>query len=86
VHACPPLIAQGAAMCTEDAIVLASLLADTNDIDGALTTFMRRRIPRVTMVVNNSLKLADWEIHPETPGADPAAIMESTLAALLDPA
>jgi hypothetical protein len=47
---------------------------------------MRRRIPRVTMVVNNSLKLADWEIHPETPGADPAAIMESTLAALLDPA
>jgi 2-polyprenyl-6-methoxyphenol hydroxylase-like FAD-dependent oxidoreductase len=86
VHACPPLIAQGAAMCTEDAIVLASLLADSADIDGALTTFMRRRIPRVTMVVNNSLKLADWEIHPETPGADPAAIMESTLAALLDPA
>jgi 2-polyprenyl-6-methoxyphenol hydroxylase-like FAD-dependent oxidoreductase len=85
VHACPPLIAQGAAMCTEDAIVLASLLTSV-DVDAALPEFMRRRGPRVTMVVRNSLQLADWEIHPDTPGADPAGIMESTLAALLDPA
>jgi 2-polyprenyl-6-methoxyphenol hydroxylase-like FAD-dependent oxidoreductase len=85
VHACPPLIAQGAAMCTEDAIVLTSLLTSLGT-DAALKEFMRRRLPRVTMVVENSLRLAEWEIHPDTPGANPAGIMESTLAALTDPA
>ena len=85
-HACPPLIAQGAAMCTEDAIVLAELVTGDAPTEDALKEFMRRRLPRVTMVVANSLRLADWEIHPDTPGADPAAIMATTLAALQDPA
>jgi 2-polyprenyl-6-methoxyphenol hydroxylase-like FAD-dependent oxidoreductase len=85
VHACPPLIAQGAAMCTEDAIVLASLLTSEDDIEHALKEFMRRRLPRVTLVVENSLRLADWEIHPETAG-DTAGIMSETLAALQEPA
>jgi hypothetical protein len=47
---------------------------------------MRRRIGRVTMVVENSLTLAEWEINPGTPGADPARIMAETLAALEVPA
>jgi 2-polyprenyl-6-methoxyphenol hydroxylase-like FAD-dependent oxidoreductase len=85
VHACPPLIAQGAAMCTEDAVVLASLLTGDESVEHALKEFMRRRLPRVTMVVENSLRLADWEIHPETAG-DTAGIMSETLAALQEPA
>jgi hypothetical protein len=50
-HACPPLIAQGAAMCAEDAVVL-----------------------------------AEREMHPGTPGADPGGIMSRTLHALQTPA
>ena len=40
---------------------------------------MERRFPRVKMVLDNSLTLAEWEIHPETPGADPGRIMGQTL-------
>lgn len=86
VHACPPLIAQGAAMCTEDAIVLAELVTGDEPVEHALKEFMHRRLPRVKMVVENSLRLAEWETHPDTPGADPAGIMATTLAALQDPA
>jgi 2-polyprenyl-6-methoxyphenol hydroxylase-like FAD-dependent oxidoreductase len=81
-HACPPLIAQGAAMCAEDAVVLAELLTSGRPVTEALPAFMARRFPRVKLVLDNSLKLAEWEIHPDTPGADPAGIMTRTLAAL----
>lgn len=85
-HACPPLIAQGAAMCAEDAVVLAEMLTDGDGIDKVLPAFMERRFPRVKMVLDNSLQLAEWEIHPETPGADPGRIMGQTLHALCEPA
>jgi 2-polyprenyl-6-methoxyphenol hydroxylase-like FAD-dependent oxidoreductase len=85
-HACPPLIAQGAAMCAEDAVVLAESLTSGDGIDEALQRFMERRLPRVKMVLDNSLQLAEWEIHPDTPGADPGRIMGQTLNALVAPA
>ena len=85
-HACPPLIAQGAAMCAEDAVVLAEMLTTGDGIDKALAKFMERRFPRVKMVLDNSLQLAEWEIHPDTPGADPGRIMGQTLHALTAPA
>jgi 2-polyprenyl-6-methoxyphenol hydroxylase-like FAD-dependent oxidoreductase len=87
-HACPPLIAQGAAQCAEDAIALAEELTAGGDgnIDAALRRFMGRRLPRVRMVVENSMTLAKWEMHPGTPGADPARIMSETLTALLESA
>lgn len=82
VHACPPLIAQGAAMCTEDAVVLAELVTGQSPVETALKDFMARRMPRVRKVLENSLKLAEWEIHPDTPGADPGRLMQETLAFL----
>ncbi|SRR6266542_1121198 len=85
-HACPPLIAQGAAMCAEDAVVLAETLTGGDAVDEALHKFMERRFPRVKMVLDNSLQLAEWEIDPETPGADPGRIMGQTLHALVAPA
>ena len=85
-HACPPLIAQGAAMCAEDAVVLAEMLTTGDGVDEALEKFMERRFPRVKMVLQNSLQLAEWEIHPETPGADPGRVMGQTLHALTAPA
>ncbi|MEU9339637.1 FAD-dependent monooxygenase [Streptomyces sp. NPDC048278] len=81
-HACPPLIAQGAAMCMEDAVLLAELVTADEPVDRALERFMARRLPRVRMVLDNSLQLAEWEIHPDTPGADPARIMSETLSSL----
>lgn len=89
-HACPPLIAQGAAMCTEDAVVLAEMLtspaASSSGLDDVLTAFADRRRPRVEMVVRNSIQLVEWETHPGTPGADPAALMAESMAALQAPA
>lgn len=85
-HACPPLIAQGAAMCSEDAVVLAEMLTSGDPVDEVLPAFMARRFPRVKMVLDNSLQLAEWEIHPDTPGADPGRVMGQTLHALCEPA
>lgn len=85
-HACPPLIAQGAAMCAEDAMILAEMLTSGDRVEDVLPAYMERRFPRVKMVLDNSLTLADWEIHPDTPGADPGRIMGQTLTALVEPA
>ena len=73
-------------MCAEDAVVLAEMLTAGDGIDEVLPRFMERRFPRVKMVLDNSLQLAEWEIHPETPGADPGRIMGQTLHALVEPA
>lgn len=82
VHACPPLIAQGAAMCMEDAVLLAELVTGAQPVEEALAHFMARRLPRVRMVLENSLRLAEWEIRPGTPGIDPALVMSQTLDSL----
>jgi 2-polyprenyl-6-methoxyphenol hydroxylase-like FAD-dependent oxidoreductase len=79
-HACPPLIAQGAAMCAEDAVVLAELVTGARD---ALPAFMARRRPRVEIVVRNSLQLTRWEMGLEPHSdADVARVMNSTLSFL----
>lgn len=63
-HANPPVLAQGAAMGIEDAVVLADELArDSGDVDAALTRFMARRLERVRMVVETSHQLARWEVE-----------------------
>jgi 2-polyprenyl-6-methoxyphenol hydroxylase-like FAD-dependent oxidoreductase len=85
-HACPPLIAQGAAMCAEDAVVLAEILTSGSPVEEVLPAFIARRLPRVKMVLDNSLQLAEWEMHPEIEGADPGRIMGETLHALQAPA
>lgn len=86
VHACPPLIAQGAAQCAEDAVLIADYVTRKGDLESLLTEFEARRKPRVKLVVDASMTLVDWELHPGTPGADPARLMGSSLAALTQPA
>jgi 2-polyprenyl-6-methoxyphenol hydroxylase-like FAD-dependent oxidoreductase len=79
-HACPPLIAQGAAMCAEDAVVLAELVTGDLPVPQALAAFMVRRMPRVEIVVRNSMRLVRYEMgtEPHT-DADVAGAMSSTL-------
>ena len=84
-HACPPMLAQGAAMATEDGAVLGELLGEDHDVETLLDLFMQRRRARAEMVVENSVQLAGWELAPETPGADPAGLMGKSMAALAQP-
>ena len=70
-------------------MVLAEMLTSGDPdvaVEDVLQAFMARRFPRVKMVLDNSLTLAEWEIHPDTPGADPGRIMGQTLGALVAPA
>jgi 2-polyprenyl-6-methoxyphenol hydroxylase-like FAD-dependent oxidoreductase len=83
VHAVPPLIAQGAAQCLEDSLLLADYVTRAGDLDILLTEFERRRKDRIRGVVDASLQLAQWEQHPGTPGADPGRVMHDALAALV---
>ncbi|RHW24078.1 hypothetical protein D0Z08_26390 [Nocardioides immobilis] len=85
-HACPPLIAQGAAMCAEDAVILADFATREGDLDQLLGEFWRRRIHRVRTVVENSLQMVDWELHPDQPGSDAAGLMARSLALMTEPA
>jgi 2-polyprenyl-6-methoxyphenol hydroxylase-like FAD-dependent oxidoreductase len=79
-HACPPLIAQGAAMCAEDAVVLAELVTGDLPVAAALRAFMARRMPRVEIVVRNSMQLVRYEMNTEPhTDADVARTMSSTL-------
>jgi 2-polyprenyl-6-methoxyphenol hydroxylase-like FAD-dependent oxidoreductase len=79
-HACPPLIAQGAAMCAEDAVVLAELVTGDLPVERALPAFMARRMPRVEIVVHNSMQLVRYQMgtEPHT-DADVARTIGSTL-------
>lgn len=83
VHAVPPLIAQGAAQCVEDSLLFAEYVCAEGDWETQLAEFYARRIPRIKGVVDASMQLADWELHPGTPDADPGRVMGQALAALV---
>jgi 2-polyprenyl-6-methoxyphenol hydroxylase-like FAD-dependent oxidoreductase len=85
VHAAPPLIAQGGAQCAEDALLIAEYLTKDGDIEQNFVDYTERRKKRVGVVVRNTMQLVEWEIHPETPGANPGMIMGQTLGAMAQP-
>lgn len=86
VHAVPPLIAQGAAQCVEDSLVLAEYVTQKGDLEQQFAEFYARRIPRIKGVVDASLLLAKWEQNPGTPDADPPRVMFESLQSLVTPA
>ncbi|MGY1802447.1 FAD-dependent oxidoreductase [Blastococcus sp. SYSU D00922] len=62
-HTCPPTIAQGGAMALEDAVVLAELLVQRDELDQDLwDAFMARRYQRAKTVVDASNQLAQWQL------------------------
>ncbi|MGB8416425.1 FAD-dependent oxidoreductase [Paraburkholderia sp.] len=83
-HTNPPVLAQGAAMGMEDAVVLADLLAECDLTSDALEEFMRRRIARVKTVVENSVLLAKAEVEHDA-DLDIGAIFAQTAAVLAQP-
>lgn len=71
-HSNPPVIAQGAAMGIEDAVVLAAEVTAAGPLGDALARFMERRWPRVQLVVEASCNTARNQAE-HTPGFNPAA-------------
>ncbi|MBN9098941.1 MAG: FAD-dependent monooxygenase [Pseudonocardia sp.] len=66
VHACPPTLAQGAAMALEDAAVLAELLLAADRFDEKiLDALVERRAARAREVVEASVQLAQWLLDHE---------------------
>lgn len=67
-HCGPPVLAQGAAMGIEDAVVFGALAAGGLPLPELTERFMQRRLPRAELVVRNSRQLCDWEVtHQATP-------------------
>jgi 2-polyprenyl-6-methoxyphenol hydroxylase-like FAD-dependent oxidoreductase len=84
VHATTPHLASGACIGIEDAIVLAEELQRHADLAAACQAFEARRWERCRMVVENSGRLAEIEIH----GGDKEEhqrIMRESLMALAQP-
>jgi 2-polyprenyl-6-methoxyphenol hydroxylase-like FAD-dependent oxidoreductase len=83
-HACPPTLAQGAAMSLEDALVLAELLTTRQDWDDhLLQDYYVRRIARVRPVVDASVQLGQWQVDGVR-DADVPALIGRTLGPLKD--
>lgn len=60
-HACPPTLAQGAAMALEDAAVLAELLLSRPRVDDGLwAAFTARRHARAKWVIDTSVEICEW--------------------------
>ncbi|TRL40794.1 FAD-dependent oxidoreductase [Rhizobium straminoryzae] len=83
VHATTPHLAAGACIGIEDAMVLAEELAAAEDILSALSGFEARRWERCRMVVENSGRLADIEIHGGS-REEHAAIMQASMKTLAE--
>ncbi len=66
-HSTTPHLGQGAGMAIEDAIVLAEELDTDRPVSQQLAAFMQRRYDRCKFVVDSSLRIGEWEMHPEQP-------------------
>jgi 2-polyprenyl-6-methoxyphenol hydroxylase-like FAD-dependent oxidoreductase len=68
-HAITPHLGQGAAQAVEDAVVLAEVVARTEPLAESLDVFMHRRYERCKLILDASLQIGEWEMHPD-PRAD----------------
>lgn len=84
-HCGPPVIAQGAAMGIEDAVVLAESLTSFENSAHALESFMQRRYPRASMVVRNSVQLCEWEVNHTAGPAEFNRVLRESQEALSQP-
>lgn len=83
-HANPPVLAQGAAMGIEDAIVLAEEMAAEGSVEAASARYAHRRYDRVKFIVETSVQLATWEVA-HTPGVDVPGVMRAASMRLAEP-
>jgi 2-polyprenyl-6-methoxyphenol hydroxylase-like FAD-dependent oxidoreductase len=85
-HAATPHLASGGAIALEDAVVLGEELRLADDIPTALDRYSARRFERCKLVVESSSTLNKWQLDPDAPGADRAALSAAAFEALAQPA
>jgi len=67
VHASTPHLAQGAGMAIEDALVLADELTKAATAQDAFVAYRARRMPRVSHVAHNSIRIGDMQMGKVPP-------------------
>jgi 2-polyprenyl-6-methoxyphenol hydroxylase-like FAD-dependent oxidoreductase len=72
-HTITPHLGQGAAQAVEDAVVLADVVQRDEPIAKSLDAFMHRRFDRCRVILEASLQIGEWELHPD-PTADVPAL------------
>ena len=83
-HATTPHLASGAGIAIEDALVIGEMLQDGLTPPTLFDSFMARRFERCRMVIENSLQLGEFEMHPK-PGDDYSAVMNHSMHELAEP-
>ena len=66
-HATTPHMAYGAGLAVEDAVVLSELVALGLPVSEMLERFMTRRYERCRTVVETSVAIGDFQLHPRSP-------------------
>jgi 2-polyprenyl-6-methoxyphenol hydroxylase-like FAD-dependent oxidoreductase len=83
-HSTTPHLGQGAGMAIEDAIVLAEEIDNDRPAEQQLAAFMHRRYDRCKFVIDSSLRIGEWEMHPEQP-LDYVALVNEMLEVTAQP-
>lgn len=84
-HATTPHMAQGASMALEDALVLNECLQSSGPLQQALAAYSARRFARCKRVVDASVQVGRWQMHPE-PGVDMVGHLRDVAEELMRPA
>ncbi len=83
-HSITPHLGQGAAQAVEDAVVLAKELQMNGPLQDSLQSFMRRRFERCKFILEASLQIGEWEMHPD-PKADVGTLMGRVAQTVVQP-
>jgi 2-polyprenyl-6-methoxyphenol hydroxylase-like FAD-dependent oxidoreductase len=83
-HSITPHLGQGAAQAVEDAVVLAEELQKNGPVHDSLQSFMRRRFERCKFILEASLQIGEWEMHPD-PKADVGSLMGRVAQTVVQP-
>ncbi|MGV0734600.1 FAD-dependent monooxygenase [Mycolicibacter sinensis] len=81
-HCTTPQLAAGAAMCLEDAVVLAEELGRAATISDGLESFTKRRADRCRYVVEASSQLSRWQMQPDASSDEQQRLSGEAIAAL----
>jgi 2-polyprenyl-6-methoxyphenol hydroxylase-like FAD-dependent oxidoreductase len=83
-HSITPHLGQGAAQAVEDAVVLAEELQRNGPLHDSLQSFMRRRFERCKFILEASLQIGEWEMHPD-PKEDVGSLMGRVAQTVMQP-
>jgi 2-polyprenyl-6-methoxyphenol hydroxylase-like FAD-dependent oxidoreductase len=84
-HTTTPQLAFGVGMAIEDAVVLAELAAELDDVEALVEAFTARRYERCRFVVESSAQIAAWQTQTPPPIQDIQGLMGQAMGVLAKP-